>query len=59
MCDLPRTRMVLSRQRTRLINRIHAMLAKYGLNVEGVGDAFDKRGREQIQQELAYTPAHT
>jgi transposase len=59
MRDLPRTRMVLSRQRTRLKNRIHATLAKYGLSVEGVSDAFGKRGREQIQQKLVYTPPHT
>jgi transposase len=30
--DLPRTRMVLVRQRTRLKNRIHATLAKYALH---------------------------
>lgn len=59
MRDLPRTRMVLSRQRTRLKNRIHATLAKYGLSVEGASDAFGKRGREQIKQKLAYTPPHT
>jgi transposase len=59
MRDLPRTRMVLSRQRTRLKNRIHATLAKYGLSVEGVSDAFGKRGREQIQQKLAYIPPHS
>jgi transposase len=30
--DLPRTRMVLVRQRTRLKNRIHAVLAKYAVS---------------------------
>jgi len=33
--DLPRTRMVLSRERGRLKNRIHATLAKYGIAIEG------------------------
>jgi transposase len=33
--DLPRTRMVLSRERTKLKNRIHATLAKYGISVDG------------------------
>jgi transposase len=49
MRDLPRTRMVLSRQRTRLKNRIHAALAKYGLSIDGTSDAFVKRGREEMQ----------
>ena len=31
--DLPRTRMVLVRERTRLKNRIHATLAKYALTI--------------------------
>ena len=48
MRDLPRTRMVLSRQRTRLKNRIHATLAKYGVSIDGVSDAFGKRGREPV-----------
>jgi hypothetical protein len=34
--DLPRTRMILVRQRTRLKNRIHATLAKYALTIRGV-----------------------
>ncbi len=36
--DLPRTRMVLVRQRTQLKNRVHATLAKYALAVEEVSD---------------------
>ena len=31
--DLPRTRMVLVRERTRLKNRIHATLAKYAMTI--------------------------
>jgi transposase len=59
MCDLPRTRMVMSWQRTRLKNRIHATLAKYGVSIDGVSDAFGKHGRVQIQQKLACFHAHT
>jgi transposase len=46
--DLPRTRMVLTRERTRLKNRIHATLAKYGLRLDGVSDLFGHRGREWL-----------
>lgn len=57
--ELPRTRMVLSRQRTQLKNRIHATLAKYGLSVEGVSDLFGKRGRQVLESLLPQLPAHT
>ena len=43
--DLPRTRMVLVRQRTQLKNRIHATLAKYALHDLEVSDFFGVRGR--------------
>jgi transposase len=43
--DLPRTRMVLVRQRTPLKNRIHATLAKYALHDIEVSDLFGVRGR--------------
>ena len=33
--DLPRTRIVPTRQRGRLKNRIHATLAKYGITIDG------------------------
>lgn len=57
--ELPRTRMVLGRQRTQLKNRVHATLGKYGLNVEGTSDAFGKRGREIVGQLLKELPPHT
>jgi transposase len=41
--DLPRTRMVLVRQRTQLKNRIHAVLAKYALHDLNVSDLFGSR----------------
>ena len=57
--DLPRTRMVLSRERTRLKNRIHATLAKYGIRIEGASDAFGKRGRKELEDKLALLPPHS
>lgn len=57
--DLPRTRIVLTRARTRLKNRIHATLAKYALTVEGVSDLFGVRGRQLLQRQLRYLPPHT
>jgi transposase len=57
--ELPRTRMVLSRQRTQLKNRVHATLAKYGFVVEGATDAFGKRGRQIVAELMAKLPPHT
>ncbi len=57
--DLPRTRMVLVRTRTRLKNRIHATLAKYALTVPDVSDLFGKQGRAVLTRQLAHLPPHT
>lgn len=57
--ELPRTRMVLSRQRTQLKNRVHATLAKYGYVVEGASDAFGKKGRKIVEELLLKLPPHT
>ncbi len=57
--DLPRTRMVLTRQRSRLKNRIHATLAKYGITIEGASDAFGKRGMQELEAKLALLPPHS
>jgi transposase len=57
--DLPRTRMVLVRTRTRLKNRIHATLAKYALTVTDVSDLFGKRGRALLFDKLTQLPPHT
>ncbi|MDR5684412.1 MAG: transposase [Armatimonadota bacterium] len=57
--DLPRTRMVLVRQRTQLKNRIHATLAKYALTVGEVDDLFGKQGRTLLRQRLAELPPQT
>jgi transposase len=57
--DLPRTRMVLVRQRTQLKNRIHATLAKYALHDVGVSDFFGARGRDLLRQRCELLPPHT
>ena len=57
--ELFRTRMVLTRQRTRLKNRIHATLAKYALRLEESSDAFNKKGRVELERCLASLPVHT
>jgi transposase len=57
--DLPRTRMMLVRARTRLKNRIHATLAKYALTVTGVSDVFGKQGRVILSGKLAQLPPHS
>jgi len=41
--------MVLTRQRGRLKNRIHATPAKYGITIEGASEAFGKRGRQELE----------
>src|SRR2546429_3308629 len=57
--DLPRTRMVLVRQRTQLKNRIHATLAKYALHDLEVSDLFGARGRALLRQRLELLPPCT
>jgi transposase len=57
--DLPRTRMLLVQQRTRLKNRVHATLAKYALGSTGVSDAFGKRGQEVLREQVAKLPPET
>ncbi len=56
--ELPRTRMVLVRQRTQVKNRIHATLAKYALALP-CSDVFGKRGRALLLQRLAELPPQT
>ena len=57
--ELPRTRMVFSKQRTQLKNRVHATLSKYGYVVSEVSDAFGKRGRQIIKELSTKLPPHT
>jgi transposase len=58
--DLPRTRMVLVRQRTRLKNRIHAVLAKYAVSLPAVSDLFGRQGTRWLREHLgAQVPPQT
>jgi transposase len=57
--DLPRTRMVLVKERTQLKNRIHSTLAKYAISVGGVRDIFGVKGRRLIDDGLSMLPPHT
>lgn len=57
--ELPRTRMVFSRIRTRLKNRIHANLAKYNLKIDEVSDIFGKTGRKLLDKALSELPPET
>jgi transposase len=59
--DLPRTRMVFAHQRTRLKNRIHSVIDKYGLQQKftDISDMFGKAGREQIQKCFGLLPEQT
>lgn len=59
MRELPRTRMVLVAQRTRLKNRIHATFSKYGILLPEVSDLFGKRGRAELRARLGSLPPHT
>jgi len=58
--ELPRMRMVLVSMRTKLKNRIHATLAKYGIMVDGeVSDLFGGRGRRLLEKVLSQLPSET
>jgi len=54
--ELPRTRMVFSGQRTQLKNRVLSTVGKYGLVIEGVSDAFGKRGRQLLSTLVPQLP---
>ncbi|MHC4520470.1 MAG: IS110 family RNA-guided transposase [Planctomycetota bacterium] len=59
--ELPRTRMVFAASRTRLKNRLHSVLDKYGLQdrFQGVSDIFGKRTRETLVKAMAQLPTQT
>jgi len=56
--DLPRTRMSLVSQRSRIKNRIHATMAKYNLNAH-CSDPFGKKGRAELRRLIKLLPEHT
>ena len=59
--ELPRTRMVFAKERTRLKNRIHSVLDKYGLHTDfsDITDIFGRRGREQMRLSIKKLPSET
>jgi transposase len=59
--ELPRTRMVFANLRTRLKNRIHSVIDKYGLHTDfaGISDIFGSRGREQMSLTIKKFPSET
>jgi transposase len=59
--ELPRTRMVFAKERTRLKNRIHSVMDKYGLqDVFGsISDIFGTKGRQVLRVVLDQLPSHT
>jgi len=57
--DLPRTRMYLVGQRTRLKNRIHATLAKYALSLTGESDVFGNQSRAKLLDHMEFLPEHS
>jgi transposase len=57
--DLARARMYLVDQRTCLKNRVHATLAKYALELRGVSDAFGKRSRILLDNQVKQLPQYT
>jgi transposase len=59
--ELPRTRTVFGRERTRLKNRIQSVLAKYGLQADfqDISDIFGKEGRQRLQLYIKQLPQET
>jgi transposase len=57
--DISRTRLFLVFQRTRLKNRIHAVLKKYALGLKTVKDPYCKTGRVELKKLLARLPDYT
>ncbi len=56
--ELPRTRMVLCAERTRLKNRIHSLLAKYNLS-PSEGTLFSQQGRSWLDSAIDELPPET
>lgn len=57
--ELPRGRMFLVRERTRLKNRIQAQMTKYALNVTGFSDPFGVEARKEMTRNLQQLPTWT
>ena len=59
--ELPRTRMVFANLRTRLKNRIHSVIDKYGLQTdfEDISDIFGGKGQEQMTVTIKKLPSQS
>lgn len=59
--ELPRTRMVFANLRTKLKNRIHSVIDKYGLHTDftGISDMFGSSGRQQMSITIKKLPKQT
>ncbi len=57
--ELTRTRLVLTRQRTRWKNRITATLAKWGVPPSERSDPYGKKAREEMEQRMERLPEQT
>lgn len=57
--ELIRMRMALVGIRTLLKNRIHAILAKYNIQIEEVSDVFGAKGKKLLVEHMAELPPYT
>jgi len=57
--ELSRMRMSLVSVRTKLKNRIHAVLAKYAIVIDEVSDIYGQRGQELLREAIEYLPQET
>ncbi|MDH5768283.1 MAG: transposase [Nitrospirota bacterium] len=59
--ELPRTRMVFAHERTKLKNRIHSVIDKYGLQDKftDISDIYGKTGRKRIGECINLLPEQT
>lgn len=57
--ELLRYRMVLRKMRTGIKNRIHAILAKYAINIDEISDIFGVKGREIVKRRSEELPSET
>jgi transposase len=57
--DISRTRLFMVSLRTRLKNRGHSVLMKYGLKVVEVKDLYSKKGRMELKRIMTKLPQYT
>jgi transposase len=57
--ELPRTRMMLRQVQTKLKNRVHSTLMKYGLELRGKSDIFAPGSRKGLLALIGQLPEHT